>query len=166
MLEEVLQKPNFCAYGCGGEAKHSLKTKGGGWKFCCSPKYQQCPAQKTKRSTITRAVHAREKITGVVLRRSIIRQYKRQAVDRGLKWTITDNYFFNLIKGLCYYCGWQPTATQHFNGVDRYDESLGYTPQNSVPCCAGCASVKQELSPEDLWKQVKRILDRHPNGIV
>lgn len=166
MSKELIQTGILCDYGCKREARYSLRTKGGGWKACCCPRYQSCPSHKLKRGIITRAAHARQQIEGVVLRRSILRQYKRQAVDRGIKWTITDNHFYALIRGLCYYCGWQPLAMQQFNGVDQFDESLGFTPQNSVPICPGCASMKQDLSPEELWQHVKRIMDRHPNGIV
>jgi hypothetical protein len=166
MSEQVLQAKNICAYGCGREALHSLKMKGGGWKFCCSPHYQQCPAQRLKRGIITRAVHTRQRLDGTVLRRHMLIQYKRQSVDRGIKWTITDNHFYSLIRGLCYYCGHQPTAMQQFNGVDRFEESLGYTPQNSVPCCEKCAVMKLELSTEELSTQVKHIHDRHPAGIL
>jgi len=144
-----------------------LKAKGGGWKFCCSPHYQQCPAVRLRRGAITRNIHARQKIEGVVLRRSFLRQYKRMAVDTGIKWTITDNHFYALIRGLCYYCGWQPVALQQFNGVDRYEESQGYTPQNSVPICTACEAIRHEFpSAEAMWKHVKRILDRHTGGIV
>jgi hypothetical protein len=167
MSKELSQTGILCEYGCKREAKWSLRTKGGGWKVCCCANYQACPAQKLKRGAITRAVHARQTIEGVVLRRSFLRQYKRMAVERGIKWTITDNHFYNLIRGLCYYCGWQPVAMQQFNGVDRFEESLGYTPQNSVPICTGCEAIRHEFpDTEALWKHVKRILDRHPGGIV
>lgn len=166
MSQESVPVGTPCGYGCKGEAKYTLKTKGGRAKFCCSPHYLQCPAQRLRRGAITRVTHARQQINGVVLRRGILRQYKRQAVDRGIKWTITDNHFYNLMRGLCYYCGYQPTTPLQFNGIDRFEESLGYTPQNAVPCCAECASIKTDLSVENLWQHIKRILDRHPNGIL
>src|SRR5271157_137254 len=166
MSKELTQTGIPCDYGCKREGKWSLRTKGGGWQVCCCSRYQSCPAQKLKRAGITRSVHARHKIEGVTLKRSILRQYKRQAVDRGIKWTITDNHFYNLIRGLCYYCGFQPVAMQQFNGVDRYEENGGYTPQNSVPICPGCAVVKQEESADEVWRRAKRIVERHPNGIV
>jgi len=177
MPQEAVQAKNFCAYGCGREAKHSLRMKGGGWKFCCSPHYQQCPAQRAKRGAITRTVHARQQLDGTLVRRSLLREAKRDAGRRNIPWAITDAHFYALIQGVCYYCGLQSAVLRHgwplgpknpgtYMKVDRFDESEGYTPHNCVPCCAICAMLKEGFSPEKLWERIQRIAARHPNGIV
>jgi hypothetical protein len=165
-MRETIPAGTPCEYGCKNEAKFVLKTRGGVKKHCCSPHYQQCPAQKLRRGAITRTAHAKQQLDGTVFRRGILRQYKRSAHKRELQWTMTDNHFYNLMRGLCYYCGWQPTQPRQFNGVDRFDVFLDYTPQNSIPCCAKCATMKVGLSPEEFQQHLKRILERHPNGIL
>jgi hypothetical protein len=167
MSDFVIAATNYCAYGCGREAQHSLKTKGGGWKFCCSPHYQQCPAQKKRRGAITRDAYVKQKMSGTIFRRGLLRQTKKEARQKSIPWTITDNHFYDLIQGLCYYCGQVPTGLQTPHAVVRYDSTLGFTPQNSIPCCHPCYSLTQSgWRPDEFWSHIKKILTRHPDGIV
>lgn len=165
MSEPILQAPNFCAYGCGQEAKYTLR-KGIGWKFCCSPHYQQCPAQRKRRGAITRDAYVKQKLNGTIFRRGLLREAKREAKRQSTSWTITDAHFYDLIQGLCYYCGHHPTSLQTPNKVTRFDTGGGFTPQNTIPCCSTCFKLTSSFAPEVFWNYVKRVLDRHPNGIV
>lgn len=37
-----------------------------------------------------------------------------------------------------------------YNGIDRLDNTKGYTPENSVACCKHCNSLKGDrLTPEE-----------------
>lgn len=153
----------ICGYGCGREASFTLKTKSGVLKFCCSDRYQKCPAQKVKRGSITRAVHAKRRGDGTVLRKSLLRRQKKLAEETGIGWEISDNHFFNLISGLCYFCGRRGTP---YNGLVRFNPLEVFTPQNSIPCCGMCFVMRTGLSPEEFWQRITRIMDRHPKGIV
>lgn len=44
----------------------------------------------------------------------------------------------------CEYCG-----TEFSRGIDRVDNDKGYTPENSVTCCARCNMMKWTMSAED-----------------
>lgn len=152
-----------CEYGCGREAKHSLTSKGGVKKACCSSRYQKCPAQRTKRGAISQTAHAKRRADGSTLRRHLLGKAKREAAYFGVPWKISDNLFYSLIQGVCYFCG--NHGSPH-NQVSRFNGFEGYTPQNCIPSCTECGLIRRSFEPEELWKRLKRILDRHPNGIL
>ena len=47
----------------------------------------------------------------------------------------------------------------NFTGIDRYDSKLGYTIENSVPCCKNCNRAKSDLSFEDFKLHIKKIYE-------
>lgn len=63
-----------------------------------------------------------------------------QARKNGWECTLTKEEYFELLKQPCYYCGGPlPIAGR---GLDRGDNTKGYTPENSVPCCTNCNTIK------------------------
>lgn len=106
---------------------------------------------------------------------SVLYGYKRHAVRRGLSWELSDQEFESLIKGCCYYCGSPPSSVScHHrnreggkrrrtvsevtrNGIDRKDNSVGYTFENSVSCCAICNYSKRGLSASDFLEHIQRV---------
>jgi hypothetical protein len=50
-------------------------------------------------------------------------------------------------------------------GIDRVDNSLGYTLENSVPCCTRCNIAKGTLTLEDFKEHVKKMY-KHLFGII
>jgi len=92
----------------------------------------------------------------------IRRSYKIAARNRGYKWELPDEVFDKLIKSPCHYCGLSPSNTcvatpgsygdkVLYSGVDRVDNTQGYTAENCVPCCAICNTAKSDLSTSE-WK--------------
>ena len=81
-----------------------------------------------------------------------LKQYKRRAKQNGLCWEI-DNEFAGLLKQPCHYCG----AT-HSIGVDRVDNSKGYTKENSVPCCKPINMMKGTLSKNEFFQLCKEVV--------
>lgn len=112
---------------------------------------------------------------GESIKRVLLKTYKRSAIARGLPWEITDEKFYALIAGICYYCGEKPSnvvrktglkGTLTCNGVDRLENTLGYTPNNCVPCCSQCNEMKMDKSLEEFYHKMKQILTRHPDAIL
>jgi len=68
--------------------------------------------------------------------------YKREAKRRGIPFMLTLEEFTKVVLSPCRYCG-EPAG-----GVDRLDNShdIGYTPSNSVPCCAIDNQMKMDLT--------------------
>lgn len=49
------------------------------------------------------------------------------------------------------------------NGIDRIDSKIGYTSENTVPCCKYCNTAKSTMSQSDFMKWVKRVYDYNFN---
>lgn len=58
---------------------------------------------------------------------------QRCAKRRNLEWTISFEDFCLLIVLPCHYCG--ATTIHNGSGLDRIDNSKGYTLENVIPCC-------------------------------
>lgn len=89
--------------------------------------------------------------------RGLLQQYKAGALSRGLEWSLTEEEFKTLTSSACYYTdrktsqkfissdthrrrrlfGLEPNpgGVYFYNGVDRLDNSKGYTVENCVSCC-------------------------------
>lgn len=95
-----------------------------------------------------------------VIQKAILNYYKRNAKSRNYEWKLDKNKFEELINGNCYYCNsglsnkyiWKykyEIATLPFNGIDRVDNTIGYTEDNCVSCCKTCNMAKSELTVEE-----------------
>jgi hypothetical protein len=86
---------------------------------------------------------------------SIITVYKRSASKRGYEYNLTDDQFKSLIFKDCYYCGCSPNQLKSnsnredsklmTNGIDRLDNTIGYTQENCVTCCKVCNRAKDTM---------------------
>ena len=83
------------------------------------------------------------------------RSYLYGANKRQLEFELTLEEFDQLIKSPCVYCG-----TNSKIGVDRKDNSEGYTKDNSQPCCTTCNIMKYTHSEQEFISHIKKIL-RH-----
>lgn len=92
-----------------------------------------------------------------VISNSILGTYKRNAKNRHYEWSLPYEKFVQLINGVCYYCKSVPSSLvtwryKHevsslpFNGIDRLDNTIGYTANNCVSCCRTCNSAKGDLT--------------------
>jgi len=101
----------------------------------------------------------------------IYNTYLARAIKKNLEFTISKEDFKKLTKQDCFYCGIEPLQESYanknynktnyiYNGVDRIDNNLGYTENNSVPCCKHCNTMKMSLSVEDFLNRVKNIYER------
>lgn len=94
------------------------------------------------------------------------------AVRRKLEFSIGLDDFIVLSKSNCYYCGSEPANTCKYNtgevvkysGLDRKDNSLGYTKENAVPCCHICNRAKSDMKTNDFTAWINR-LTTHINAM-
>jgi hypothetical protein len=63
-------------------------------------------------------------------------------LNRKLAFELTLDDFKFLVTKPCFYCG----KHEKPGGVDRWDNTIGYTFENSRPCCAICNIAKQDLN--------------------
>ena len=98
----------------------------------------------------------------------IFRSYKYGARTRNLEFSLSVEQLRSIISLNCFYCGEAPSkprkTTNKFgaicvNGIDRIDNSKGYTLENSVPCCDKCNHAKKNYYYGEFIDWVKRAAD-------
>jgi hypothetical protein len=82
----------------------------------------------------------------------ILNVYKRNARKRNIEFSLLKNDFINLIGKTCVYCG------KLSRGVDRVDNTQGYTKENSVSCCNVCNKMKLEMTVKEFIDRCKLII--------
>lgn len=92
--------------------------------------------------------------------RLLYRAYVRSAARRGKAFELTPDEAKALFQGPCAYCGTPPASVigeddsngkYTYNGIDRVDNTLGYTPANCVSCCWECNKAKSNTT-ETAWR--------------
>lgn len=95
------------------------------------------------------------------LKRRIYKNYKNSSKKRGYEFELSEEYFFSLIFSNCAYCGSDLSMINNeqsfrgrsikYNGIDRIDNSIGYTKENTVTCCKMC-NCSKHTHDFDVWK--------------
>lgn len=83
--------------------------------------------------------------------------YRYNGRKRGYTWDLSLDYFKKITGQDCHYCGASPSnemrldenALYTYNGIDRLDNTIGYTPDNVVSCCGRCNIMKQDLTANE-----------------
>ncbi len=98
----------------------------------------------------------------------IFLDYQKRAREKNLDFALTKEQFKDLMDSDCYYCGGEPKNSflQHgkpisvYQGIDRLDNSKGYTPDNVVPCCIRCNKMKKALGHDEFVTHILKIASR------
>lgn len=84
-------------------------------------------------------------------------QYKyRAVVIKNIDFELSREQFQILTDSNCHYC-WKKNDDFNKNGVDRKDNSLGYTMENVVPCCAECNYMKCDMGYQEFIDHCKKV---------
>jgi len=93
--------------------------------------------------------------------------YKYSAAKRGYAWDLSDEEFMSLTTMSCHYCGRAPSngkkrkgQLKHvlvYSGIDRKDNLVGYTPENTIPACSRCNKAKGTMSYDEFLGMVTEI---------
>lgn len=81
--------------------------------------------------------------------------YKMGSKKRNLTFNLSLVIFTHLILSKCWYCG----KLESFNGIDRVDNTKGYTEDNVVSCCKICNYMKRDTTAKDFLDTAKRITE-------
>lgn len=114
----------------------------------CSRKI--CPSCHALRYRIWRAKN-RKRIRSTFSER--YSAYRKAAVDRGYAFELTKQQFVTFWQQPCSYCGSKIETV----GIDRVDNTKGYTMENSASCCQVCNRMKMELSLNDFKEHIRMI---------
>lgn len=100
----------------------------------------------------------------------VFNNYKQSAKNNNRVFELNRDQFEKLITSNCYYCGLPASIKREsyntvdkepffYNGIDRKDNTIGYTLGNSVPCCTKCNFLKKDYSEEEFLELIKRIYE-------
>jgi hypothetical protein len=91
--------------------------------------------------------------------------YKQNAKRRNLVWELSSELFRVIAKQPCFYCGKEPLQKYMtrrgdyfiYNGIDRYNNSIGYIDGNIVACCGQCNMAKRAYTIEEWYEWINRL---------
>lgn len=118
--------------------------------------------------------------------------YRGSAKRKNHEFSLSKQQLIDLTQKDCFYCGSPPSTpvrvaslashkklgradeskwfvkTEYvYNGIDRRDNALGYTPDNCIPCCRICNRSKMDLSLKEFFEWIIRVREnlqqRHTN---
>ena len=101
--------------------------------------------------------------------------YKSNAKSRGLRFDLTNDEFKAIASENCFYCGASPEyrtppkewqSGGHWSGVDRIDNSLGYSIDNCVPCCRQCNWAKRDMTQEEFYLWTAKVISSGWYGVL
>lgn len=88
----------------------------------------------------------------------IFKSYFRTDTLKGMECDLTLEYIKTSLLSNCYYCGFPPT------GLDRINNKIGHTINNTVPCCKECNVARMDnFSHEEMFiigKAIKEIKEK------
>lgn len=79
------------------------------------------------------------------------RSYINRANKKQIEFSLSMDEFNIITAANCTYCG------SAGGGIDRINSKMGYTIENSTPCCKMCNLMKYTHSQEDFISQIKKI---------
>ena len=86
--------------------------------------------------------------------------YRRRALKKQLDFSITPDDYNLIIKKNCFMCG-KKSDQQHQNGIDRMDNTKGYTLENINACCCECNLIKKDYVYENIMNKLFLIYKKH-----
>ncbi len=93
--------------------------------------------------------------------------YKSGAKKRNLVFDLTIDQFKDITSRYCDYCGIKPLQIKTgrrshgqytYNGIDRVDNTKGYTIDNVTACCKICNRAKREMSHAEFEQWLDQIV--------
>ena len=161
------------------------KGKKGTWNCRCVCGKEQQVRGETLRKRLSRSCGcksvefmsaARSKPNNHRVRNEMYRNYRRSATRRGYCFELSFDEFSTLISQNCHYCNEPPETLWHddfaskasefypvsdfyYNGVDRVDNTQGYTTGNCVTACSSCNRAKSTMNVEQWLHWVKRLYE-------
>lgn len=98
---------------------------------------------------------------------AVMNNYIQSAKRFNREFNLKREDFIKLITDNCYYCGDSPKTekisyNKHknvllYNGIDRVDNTKGYTIDNTVTCCTECNFMKKDMTKEHFLKIIEKI---------
>lgn len=140
-----------CSCACGKETITSLHGLKNGTTQSCGCKRNAC----------------RTLPPGNAARNALLYTYKTSnAKKRNLEWELSNKDFYKLTSRNCFYCGAAPSSVKYckgyngsyiYNGIDRVDNSKGYSRDNCVSCCFKCNNAKRNMTLKEFLTYINTL---------
>lgn len=98
-------------------------------------------------------------------KRGTYKQYRASAITRNLEFAITEKEFNDITNMDCYICGKENT-TDNKNGLDRYNNDIGYKNNNIRGCCAECNYMKMDYNFHEMIDKFVLIYEKHKDKLL
>jgi hypothetical protein len=107
------------------------------------------------------------------LQNSVYLSYRAGAKVRGFSFSLSREELVSISQQDCSYCGQAPSNNKaytystgavcsfRYNGVDRVDNTGGYSLDNCVPCCFQCNRAKMNQTAEEFIAHCKLVASRN-----
>jgi hypothetical protein len=166
---------HFCRCDCGT----IIETRSSGLS-----RRKRRPVQSCGCLTLERRQETHRLQKGEITLNKLERDYIKSAKRRGIEYELTREQFEGLIKLNCYWDNEPPKPKNAYfkqdgtsfrdkesritsewadqqwilaNGIDRLDNTKGYTIDNCVPCCPDCNEAKSNMTEEAFLKHIEKI---------
>lgn len=94
-----------------------------------------------------------------------IEKYINRAEAKHISFDLSIDQFVEIVSKPCYLCGME-SSDDHNNGIDRFDNDLGYTLDNSKPCCGMCNMIKCDMNYDEFIAKCIALINRKAIIIV
>ena len=101
---------------------------------------------------ISKALVEKWKSTYVSKTQPVYKTYAKNANTRNIKFTLSEQDFAEIIVHPCYLC-----CLKGPSGIDRFNNSIGYSKENCRPCCGHCNLLKKDQQYEDLIQCAEQV---------
>ena len=162
-----------CFCDCGGVTVSRRDSLLAHTTVSCGCKYGKTPEQrslegKAKRADYYKREWSHRKDWFAKHRRTTRQRFMRArnaARHRGIEWGLTLEQYESVALRPCMYCNGLLGAVETRGGLDRDDNSKGYTFENSVPCCFTCNRLKSNIFTKDEFKAMMGVFLSMRGGI-
>lgn len=143
---------------CGSTVIESISRVKSGHKSSCG-----CLANEYRKAF----VESIKKPFGVAALNECYGAYQKSAKLRNYEFTLSIDNFLDIIVKPCIYCGdslgqvkrnRSNNGVFRYTGIDRYDNSGGYTIENSVPCCRICNRIKTDMEVDFMKNHIEKMI--------
>lgn len=108
----------------------------------------------------------RSKGLGKASMHSAFSHYRYGAKERGFSFELTEDQFCFITQQNCFYCNDPPSNYSNakachggymYSGIDRVDNTKGYTLDNCVACCKRCNGTKRAYSKQEFTDWIAKV---------
>jgi hypothetical protein len=155
-----------CVCVCGGVKDVAGSNLRSGNVASCGCLWNETRAANAKAAAEKRKGQKRPTVakTGTAFR-ILLGTYRLSARTRGHVFELSDEVFRSITSAVCFYCGAVPARRSEsyagevylYNGIDRVNNALGYTADNSVSCCWKCNELKGSKNSKEFIAHIIKI---------